>query len=78
MGVYLSAKFEVSSIFLTSFRQGVILTPPTSKRSPKKPTQIRVNVKQLKMNKFVKYICQLIISTSNATLEAPSLQPRWK
>ena len=25
------------------------------------------NVKQLKMNKFIKYICQLIISASNAT-----------
>ena len=42
MGVYLRAKFEVSSIILTSFRQGVILLPPTSKRTPKKPTQIRV------------------------------------
>ena len=45
MGVYLRAKFEVSSIILTSFRQGVILSPlpPTSKRTPKKPTQISVN-----------------------------------
>ena len=33
------------------------------------------NVKQLKMNEFIKYICQLIISTSNATLELPSLCP---
>ena len=33
------------------------------------------NVKQLKMNKFVKYVWQLIISTSNATREAPSLRP---
>ena len=29
MGVYLRAKSEVSSIILTSFRQGVILPPPT-------------------------------------------------
>ena len=44
MGVYLRAKFEVSSIILTSFRQGGNFTPlPTSKRTPKKPTQIRVN-----------------------------------
>ena len=28
MRVYLRAKFEVSSIILTSFRQGVILPPP--------------------------------------------------
>ena len=45
MGVYLSAKFEVSSIILTSFRQGVTLPPPNSKRTPKKPIQIRVNMK---------------------------------
>ena len=35
------------------------------------------NVKQLKMNEFIKYIWQLIISTSNATLEEHSLHP-WK
>ena len=41
--------------------------------------QFMFNVKQLKMNKFIKYIWQLIISTSNATLEIPSLRPwvRW-
>ena len=33
------------------------------------------NVKQFKMNKFIKYIWQLIIRTSNATLEVPSLRP---
>ena len=32
-------------------------------------------VKQLKMDKLIKYIWQLIISTSNATLEVPSLCP---
>ena len=34
------------------------------------------NVKQLKMNEFIKYIWQLIIiiSTSNATLEVTSLR----
>ena len=31
------------------------------------------NVKQLKMNKSVKHIWQLIISTSNTTLEVPPL-----
>ena len=46
MCVYLRVKFKVSSIILTSFRQGLILSPPpphthTSKRNPKKPTQIR-------------------------------------
>ena len=45
MCVYLRPKFEVSSINLTSFRQGEgNLTPPptTSKQTPKKPNQIRV------------------------------------
>ena len=43
MCVYLTAKFQVSSIIPTSFRQGVILPPsPTSKRTPKKPTQFRI------------------------------------
>ena len=41
MYVYLHSKFQVSSLILTSFRQGVIL-PPTAKQTPKKPTQIRV------------------------------------
>ena len=31
-----------------------------------------LNVKQLKMNEFINYIWHLIISTSNATLEAPA------
>ena len=35
------------------------------------------NVKQLRMNKFIEYILQLIISTSNATLKVPSMRP-WK
>ena len=33
------------------------------------------NFKQLKMNKLIKPIYHLIISTSNATLEVPSLRP---
>ena len=53
MRVYLRAKFEVPSVILTSFRQGgeggwVILPPTTSKRTPKKSTQIRVNLKNLR------------------------------
>ena len=32
------------------------------------------NVKQLKMSKFIKYVWQLIISTSNVTFEVPSLR----
>ena len=49
MGVYLRAKFEVSSIIQTtfSFRQGITPSPPpplhTSKRTTKQLTQIRVN-----------------------------------
>ena len=44
MCVYLRAKFEVSSIILTSFRQRRegISPLPTSKRIPKKLNQIRV------------------------------------
>ena len=48
MGVYLRAKFEVYSIILTSFREGIVLPPPPSKRTPKKPTQIRVNFHLIK------------------------------
>ena len=45
MCLYLHTKFQVSNIILASFRQrGIILLPtPTSKRNPKKPTQIRFN-----------------------------------
>ena len=38
MGVDLRAKFQVSNIILTSFRQGVILP----QRAPEKPTQTKV------------------------------------
>ena len=47
--VYLCAKFQVSSLILTSFklqgegRGGEFSPPPTSKRTPKKPTRTRVN-----------------------------------
>ena len=46
MGVYLCTKFQVSSIILTSFRQRANFTslPHTAKRTPKKPTQIRVKL----------------------------------
>ena len=43
MCVYLRAKFEDSSIILTSFRQARSFYSLPSKRTPKKPTQIRVN-----------------------------------
>ena len=59
MCVYLSTKFQVSRIILTSFRQGVIYPPlpPTSEQTPKKPTQIRVNdlhvaIKHCKVHHF--------------------------
>ena len=35
----------------------------------------KFDVKQLKMNKFIESIWHLIISTSNATIEVPSLLP---
>ena len=50
MCVYLRAKFEVSSIILTSFRQrggrgggAILLPPPASIVISEKPTQIKVN-----------------------------------
>ena len=63
MGVYLRAKFEVSSIILTSFRQGECgnFTPHRSKRTPKKPTQIRVN------NLFVFFLSRFISLTELKT-----------
>ena len=33
------------------------------------------DVKQMNANKFIKYIWQMIISTSNATLEVPHYAP---
>ena len=46
MSVYLETQFQVSSIILTSFRQGVIFPssplPLPQKPTPKKPTYIRV------------------------------------
>ena len=53
MCVYLRTIFQVPSIILTSFRQGnFTLTPPppTSKRTPKEPTQIRVKSKKLSIS----------------------------
>ena len=40
MGVYLRAKFDVSSIILTSFRQGVILALPPQNELLKKPPRL--------------------------------------
>ena len=54
MCVYLCAKFEFSSIILTSFRRGNLLPPPPPfnlKLAPKNPTQIRVKVTFEKPNK---------------------------
>ena len=50
MGAYLRTNFQVSSIILTSFRQrkdmgrrgGILSSPTTLKRAPKKPIQIRI------------------------------------
>ena len=55
MCVYLHAKFEVSSIILTSFRQGDIFTPPPPqyellKSSPRvKPQPVRARDNQSKL-----------------------------
>ena len=45
--VYFCTNFQDSSIILTSFRQGVILSPPSpliAKQTPKKFTQVTVKV----------------------------------
>ena len=42
MFVYLRAKFQVSSVILTGFRQGVIVLH-TAKQTLKKPAHIRLN-----------------------------------
>ena len=43
MVMYLRTKFQVSTIIVTSFRQGGNFTlPPASKRTPKEPNQIRL------------------------------------
>ena len=55
MGVYLHAEFEVSSIILTSFRQGgrgVILTPPPPQLEPLKSPP-RLGLKPCTKNEFV-------------------------
>ena len=56
MSVYLCVKFEVSSIILTGFRQGVILPPPpsTPQNEPlKSPPRLGLN-HGLEMKDFCK------------------------
>ena len=49
MGLYVRAKFQFYRIILTSFRQEMVIPPPTTtKRTPKEPTQVRL--KQLSLN----------------------------
>ena len=44
--VYLHTRYQVSNIILINeLRKGVIYPPPTSKRTPKKPTHIRINIR---------------------------------
>ena len=57
MFVYLRDKFEVSSIILTGFRQGPPPSPLTSKRKPKKLTQIRVNWQMENFTTFKRWRC---------------------
>ena len=48
MCVYVRTKFQVSSIVLTSLREAILPTlPPPAKRTPKNPTQIKVNLKTI-------------------------------
>ena len=59
MNVYVRAKFQVSSVTLTSFRQGVTFTPPTPLPPQNEPlkSQLRLGLtniinKDLDNNKF--------------------------
>ena len=60
MSMYLNAKFQVSSMTLTSFRQGVILPPPPPPQN--KP------LKRLGLNPFDKglQVCGIFFDISNA------------
>ena len=46
MFVHLDTTFQVSSIILTSFRRDNF-TSPIAKRTPKKPTQVRIEKETL-------------------------------
>ena len=48
MGVHLRAKFEVSSVYLTSFRQGGNFTPPPLPPPPQKESPPRLGLKVAK------------------------------
>ena len=53
MGVYLRAKFEVSSIILTSFRQGESPPPPTQNAPLKIPPRSGLTQFQFKLHQPV-------------------------
>ena len=70
--VYLLTKFQVSSITLTSFRQGegviLPLPPLTPKRTSKKATQIRVKIDPLQLFlKSYKDNCTTLILCNKAS-----------
>ena len=64
MCVDLRNKFQVSGIILTSFRQGGnSLPPPTSKRTPKEPTQISVKLLFVLQKSLLKIITNSLLAT---------------
>ena len=61
MGVYLCAKFEVSSIILTGFRQGLIPLPPPPQNEPLK-SPLRLGLKNFNDSKdFIEYSSDMMI-----------------
>ena len=65
MAVYLRVKFQVSSIILTSFRQGVgggvILLPPPPQNEPLK-SPLRLGLKNFNDSKdFIEYSSDMMI-----------------
>ena len=74
--VSLKSEFKDALVHKQSFSvKDMILRNKNLTSNNLKMNNFMFNFKQLKMNKFIKYIWLLIISTLNATLQVPSLHP---
>ena len=66
MGVYLRAKFEVSSMILTSFRQRVILPPPPP---PTPQNRTLKSPPRSGLSDHVKYLIKLLLKRKTDVLK---------